>query len=363
MDSQDIPRKREETDASLLAERAKTDAELAHREKAYEKDEDQVVEVARERAQETLEAARERADLEMAAVGATRTLKEDVAFERAAADDVVAKERASADELLRVERRGHHRALAALLLLERDATDDGLDAERTRADEVIASRDDFLGIVSHDLRSILSSIAMTAALLVDRATTGREDGETRKHAERIARGAARMNRLVGDLLDVVSLEAGELRVTPTPHDAVAIAKETLDTFQPAFSEKGILLTADISAVSMIVPLDRDRVFQVLGNLLGNALKFTERGGHAVLSLALEDSAAHFCLTDSGVGIPADQTEKVFERFGQVGRDRRGHGLGLYIAKCIIEAHGGRIWAASLDAGGTALHFTLPSARA
>ena len=111
---------------------------------------------------------------------------------------------------------------------------------------------------------------------------------------------------------------------------------------------------------MIVPLDRDRVFQVLGNVLGNALKFTERGGHVSLSLELADSAAHFWLTDSGVGIPAGQTETVFERFGQVGRDRRGHGLGLYIAKCIVEAHGGRIWAASPGAGGTALHFTLPS---
>jgi signal transduction histidine kinase len=359
-----IPRKeREDTDASLLAERTKTDAELADREKTVEEDEDHVVEIARERAQETLGAARDLADVEMAAAGATRTFKKEVAVDRAAADDVVAKERAGADERLRIERQEHHRALSAVLLLEREATDDGLFVERARADEVVATRDDFLGIVSHDLRNILGSIAMSAALLARRGTTEDEGAAMKGHAERIQRGAARMNRLVGDLLDVVSLEAGKLRVTPVPHDAVAIAKEAFEAFQPAFSHKGIALTTDIPASSMIVTLDHDRVLQVLGNLLSNALKFTDRGGRVSLALEAANSAAHFSVTDSGVGIPAGEQEKIFERFGQVGRDRRGHGLGLYIAKCIVEAHDGRIWVASPDAGGTALHFTLPAALA
>jgi two-component system sensor histidine kinase VicK len=112
---------------------------------------------------------------------------------------------------------------------------------------------------------------------------------------------------------------------------------------------------------MIVTLDHDRVLQVLGNLLSNALTFTERGGRVSLALEEANSAAHFSVADSGVGIPAGQAEKIFERFEQVGRDRRGHGLGLYIAKCIVEAHDGRIWAESPDAGGTALRFTLPAA--
>ncbi len=365
MDSHDvIPRKeREETDASLLAERAKTDAELTSRGKTVEEDEDHVVEVARERAQETLSAARELADDELAAAGVSRTFKKEVAVERAAADDVVAKERAGADERLRVERQEHQRALSALLLLEREATDDGLLVERARADEAVATRDDFLGIVSHDLRNILGIIAMSAALLAQRRTTGDEDAEMKVHAERIQRGAAQMNRLVGDLLDVVSLEAGSLRVTPVPHDAVAIAKEAIEAFQPAFSQKGVALTTDIPASSMMVTLDHDRVLQVLGNLLNNALKFTERGGHVSLALEEANSAAHFSVTDSGVGIPAGHEERIFERFGQVGRDRHGHGLGLYIAKCIVEAHDGRIWAASPDAGGAVLHFTLPAALA
>jgi signal transduction histidine kinase len=357
------PRKeREETDASLLAERVKTDAELANREKMAEGNEDHIVEVARERAEETLGAARELADVEMAAAGVTRTFKKEVAVERAAADDIVEQERARADERLRVERQEHQDALSALLLFEREATDDGLLVERARADEVVATRDDFLAIVSHDLRNILGSIAMSASL-IRRGATGEQDAATKGHAERIQRGAARMNRLVGDLLDVVSLEAGRLRVTPVPHDAVAIAKEAIESFQASFSQKGVALTTDIPASSMIVALDHDRVLQVLGNLLSNALRFTERGGHVSLALEEANSVAHFSVTDSGVGIPAGQAERIFERFGQVGIDRRGHGLGLYIAKCIVEAHDGHIWAASPDAGGAALHFTLPAAPA
>jgi signal transduction histidine kinase len=355
-------KERDDTDASLLAERIKTDAELVRKRTSAEEDEDHLVRVARGRAEQTLGKARELADLAMAAAGTPRKVQKEVEVERTLADKVVAEERTIAEERLRMDRAEHQRALSALLRLEREATDDGLLVERSRADEVVATRDDFLGIVSHDLRNILGTIAMSAEILARRSVTVEGGGAaTRAETDRIQRGTARMNRLVGDLLDVVSLEAGELRVTLLPHDAVQLVKEAVETFQPSFSAKQIVLAADVAADPIVATFDHDRILQVLANLLSNALKFTEPGGRVVASVTVTGSEVRFAVTDTGVGIPADQTEAIFERFGQVKRDRRGHGLGLYISKCIVEAHGGRIWAERLEGGGTALRFTLPVA--
>lgn len=352
---------RDNTDASLLAEREKTDAELTANQAVIGADEDQVVELARERAQQTLGAARELADHDLVASGATN--QSEVAHQRAAADAALETERAAADEHLRIERERHARALSALLRLEREATDEGLLVERARADEVIATRDDFLGMVSHDLRDILGTIALGASMLAEtRATTGRDvDPATLAIAARIQRGAARMNRLVGDLLDVVALEAGTLHLTRCRQDATQIARDAVEAYQPSFLAKGIALRTHLASGSVVAELDQDRILQVLANLLSNALKFTEPGGHVTLWFSAEDSDVRFSVIDTGIGIPTDKVTAIFERFGQVKRDRRGHGLGLYISKCIVEAHGGTIWVECPESGGTALHFTLPIA--
>jgi signal transduction histidine kinase len=352
-------KEREETDASLLAERTKTDKELAHREMALREDEDRVVEVARNRAEETIETARALADAKMGRAGATRSVQEKVASERAIADEVLERERAAAEQRLRIEREQHRRALSELLALEREATDAGLLLERARADEVVATRDDFMAMVSHDLRNILGTIAMSASMLA-REETSEVDGATPKDlGALIHRSAARMNRVVGDLLDVVSLEAGKLRVTRGPQDAVGVAREAVAAFQPSYAAKGVELTALLPTGAMTASFDHDRILQVLANLLSNALKFTERGGRVALSLEQAGASAHFCVTDTGVGIPAGHEEAIFERFAQLKPDRRGHGLGLYIAKAIVEAHDGAIWTETPAAGGAAMHFTVP----
>jgi signal transduction histidine kinase len=351
-------KEREETNARLLAERAKTDDELVQKRASAEDDEDHIVKLARERAEETLGKARKRADAAIVAGGATPAARAEVRTERAASDRIVARERKLADERLRAERAEHQRALSALLRFEREATDDGLLVERSRADEVVATRDDFLAIVSHDLRGILGTIAMSASLLSDRAV-GDGASETRSFTHRIQRGTARMNRLLGDLLDVVSLEAGKLGVSSLPHDAALLAREVTAEFSPSFAAKHVTLAADVPADPMVATLDHDRVVQVLANLLSNALKFTDAGGRVTVSLAATDSEVHFSVTDSGVGVPKGQLEAIFDRFGQVKRDPRGHGLGLYIARSIVDAHAGKIWAALPPEGGTALHFTLP----
>jgi signal transduction histidine kinase len=141
-----------------------------------------------------------------------------------------------------------------------------------------------------------------------------------------------------------------------------VAREAVEAFRPSFSAKGVALIADLPAGAISASFDHDRILQVLANLLSNALKFTERGGRVSLSLEQAGAAVHLCVTDTGVGIPPGHEEAIFERFGQIKPDRRGHGLGLYIAKAIVEAHAGTIWVESPAGGGAAVHFTVPMAR-
>jgi signal transduction histidine kinase len=354
---------RDETDKSLRAERSKTDEQLERRRAKIEGDADRVVEVARERAGDTLRAARDRADRDLTTAGADDAVRDELDVERAAEDGAVAQEHEIADEQLRQEREARRRALSALLRFERDATDEGLVVERARADADVATRDDFLAMASHDLRTMLGGIALSAELLALHAKTEPEGGQvTAKHAARIRRFAAGMNRLVGDLLDVVSLEAGKLHVTPRPHDAVQLVRDAVDSFHALYATKQVALIVDVPATPVRATFDEERILQVLGNLLSNALKFTPAGGRVVLALARTGPDVHFTVTDSGVGIPGGLHEAIFERFRQVDpKDRRGLGLGLYIAKSIIDAHRGRIWVESPAGGGSALHFTLPDA--
>lgn len=361
MDSPDTPQPRKErldTDTTLREERTKTDDELAKASGVVEHDADEIVRTARRRAEATLHATRARTD-RFAGVSVGEAARR--AVERATEDEIVAQERATADERLHVERQEREHALAQLLRFEREATDDRLSVERTRADDAVRTRDDFLGMVSHDLRTLLGGIALNAALLAKQATdNGPAHAGYVRHAERIQRFTGRMNRLVGDLLDVVSLEAGKLDITPRPLDPRQLVRDTADAFLPLFSAKGITFRTHVAADSFLAEFDHERILQVLANLLSNALKFTDEGGEVALRVAPEGGEVCFTVTDTGVGVPADRTENIFERFQQVSqKDRRGLGLGLYIAKCIVAAHGGRIWMESREGVGSAVRFTLP----
>ncbi|MDB4989363.1 MAG: hypothetical protein JWN04_4541 [Myxococcaceae bacterium] len=353
---------REETDARLQAERDKVDVELAATRASDDHDADRVVELAQERADQTVRAARRQMDQDSSANSAGEESRRALEEARSVEDEVVAQERVEAVRALESEREERARALYALLRLEREATDEGLLVERARADEVVATRDDFLAMVSHDLRSMLGGIALSASLLAKQAQAeGKNGAAATRHTDRVLRFTARMNRLVGDLVDVVSLEAGKLHVEPLVADAVQLVQETAEVFQPSFLEKGLRLLK-VSALNSIPALfDHARISQVLANLLSNALKFTPAGGSVTMSVAREGSEVLISVTDTGVGIPEEQVEVVFERFRQLRIDRRGLGLGLYIAKSIIDAHGGRIWVDRPASGGTAVHFTLPDA--
>ncbi len=229
------------------------------------------------------------------------------------------------------------------------------------AQEAIAAREDVLKIVSHDLRNPLSTIAMASSLMLDEELT--PDIRARQ-LRAIKRAGERMNRLVQDLLDVAKLEAGRLALKTQQVDVAAIAAEAQDTLGPIADAKSIRLTTDVAPGLTAVQVDPGRVQQILSNLVGNAVKFTPAGGRISISATSGDGAVQIAVSDTGPGIPADRLDQVFGRFWQADRaDRRGLGLGLAIAKAIVDAHGGRIWVESEEGNGTTFYFTLPPAGA
>jgi PAS domain S-box-containing protein len=226
----------------------------------------------------------------------------------------------------------------------------------------IRTRDNLLATVSHDLRSPLSAIAISARLL-HRLLAASGDATSLRQAETIGRAAARMTRFVDDLLTASSLEAGALTVSLRPESLAAIAAEALELLAPLAAEREIALTAEIPAGLPSARCDRDRVHQVIANLVGNAIKFTPAGGQIALAAADRGDHVELSVTDSGPGIPAELRAHVFERFWTAGGDAGppGVGLGLYICRGIVESHGGRIWVDSRPGEGARFAFTLPIA--
>jgi signal transduction histidine kinase len=357
MDKSPSP-EREQTDESLRVERRKADDVLADKLSAIEDAADAVIEKARARADEVLAAGRAKVDRQSARAGAVAPVQS-VQQERSLEDRILQKERADADEILRAERVEG----AELLATERDETDKDLSHERSRSDVAVSVRDEFLGIVSHDLRNLLGAV-MGFAGLIAKAESGEmvhQAEQVLAHARRIQRSGARMNRLIGDLVDVASIEAGALAVTLQLGDPRQVVTEAVDTFQAQACASGVSLVAEIApAAAVNAELDHARILQVLANLVGNAVKFTPPGGSVVVRFEQSPQASHFSVRDTGQGISADGLESVFERFRQgEKRDGRGVGLGLYISKCIVQGHGGHIWAESRLGEGSTFSFTLP----
>ena len=233
------------------------------------------------------------------------------------------------------------------------------EARRT-AELLSRAREDVLGVVAHDLRNPLNLVSMTTQLLMEPDLTP----ERRKSTLAInARAVARMNRLIGDLLDVVRMEAGHLSLDVGPCDVTRVLVETLEAFQPRAAEQGISLVLSPEPPNIIVQADEERVLQLIDNLVGNALKFTPSGGRVSIGGFIDTNELRVTVADTGPGIPEEQRARLFDRFWQArGADRRGLGLGLPIAKGIAEAHGGRLWVESTMGSGSAFHFAMPLAR-
>ena len=346
---------RESTDHSLQTERASTDEVIAERLVGIEGDADQLIERARIEADTVLEVARETADL------AGEAPSPAIVEQRLLADQLIDSERATADQQTRNEREKHARLLAALMPLERRRTDRDLFTERARSDARLANRDDFLGMVSHDLRSLLCGVLLEISSLADEATDSPEGRRTIEATQRLEQYTVRMNRLIGDLLDVVSIDTGKLTIQPRLEDGQALLSEIVEMFAPNAIEDGITLELHCDKGPLMASYDHGRMLQVLANLISNAIKFSTRGGAVILHGERSEGGLHFYVSDGGVGIPIGMEQAVFERFWQAGKDdRRGIGLGLHIAKTIVESHGGRIWVDSPSGVGSVFHVTLPA---
>jgi signal transduction histidine kinase len=353
---------REQTDESLRVERGRTDDVLSEKLTAIEDAADAVIGKARARADELLAAGRAKVDRQSAMQASGTSSVQAVRKERKLADRVLEQERADADATVRAERAQD----ASVLATERHITDQDLSVERSRSDDAVATRDEFLGIVGHELRNMLTAVVGFAALIAraESGETEHEGEQVLKHARRIQRSGARMNRLIGDLLDVASIEAGVLAVKCQLGDANQVVAEAVETFQTQAAASGLRLAADVITVPSLAEFDPARILQVLANLVGNAIKFTPAGGSVLVHLERAEDELRFAVRDTGVGIAGEHLDTVFERFRQVNRgDRRGLGLGLYISKCIVQGHGGRIWADSAPGGGSTFWFTLPIAHA
>jgi signal transduction histidine kinase len=348
---------RTQTDESLRAERDKVDLALDEKLAAIDQTADAVISLARARADAVLAAARAKTDRQPVVARTGRHASEIIARERLAADCALQEERSVADETLQDEREQH----IAFLSSERKDTDENLEDERTQADDALASRDEFMALVSHDLRNMLSAVVGFAAHIERKAAEPGSAGEVEQYARRIQRAGGRMSRLIGDLVDVASIEAGKLTVTLEQGDAAHIASEAVDTLRAQAAAAGLSLVTELAPESPLpVCFDPPRILQVLVNLIGNAIKFTPATGTIVVRVGQIGSDVQFSIEDTGMGIATEDLERIFARSSQVKKnDARGSGLGLFISRCIVQGHGGRLWAESQLGRGSTFRFTLP----
>jgi signal transduction histidine kinase len=232
-----------------------------------------------------------------------------------------------------------------------------LDQLYGEAQLVIDAREEILRIVAHDLRSPLNTISMATGLLLDMPAS---EADRAKRLKIIQRSGEAMNRLIQDLLSVTTIEAGRLSIDPRKLDVGDLLHEATEMLEPAAREKSITLVADAPVDIPAIRGDQGRVLQVFSNLVSNAIKFTPAGGSITLSAELVDGRVQCSVRDTGPGIPPEQLPNVFGKFWQARRgDRRGVGLGLAIARGIVEAHGGTIAVKSEVGRGSVFSFSLP----
>jgi PAS domain S-box-containing protein len=229
-----------------------------------------------------------------------------------------------------------------------------------QSQQATRAREEVLAVVSHDLVNPLSTILLTATSMMQTAADRLTDAE-RDQLEWIARSSEQMNHLIQDLLEVARAESGHLSLDRRSIAADELTQEAYSNFLLPAQQHRVRLECEGSGEGVHVLADRKRVLQVFANLLGNAIKFTPPEGRVLIHSRVNPGAVTFTITDSGAGIEPVDLAHIFDRFWQAKRSSSGGaGLGLAIARGIVEAHGGRIWADSAVGEGSAFHFTLPT---
>ncbi|WP_413288303.1 sensor histidine kinase [Bdellovibrio sp. HCB337] len=385
-----LPDERQKTDASLAAEREKTNDSLVKSREDTEQLIDQSVVTERAKADQSTTTTRTAADANRDSDRNSENY--DIRDERRNSDERLQEERRLADIAIDLERKRVDFAIDSerelkstianrLLSAERNITDQNLKEERFQTDtefhhssdlleqEVsehlktktsLTSREEILAIVSHDLRNPIGAASACASMLLEDPAYEKIDPEVRDLIVLIKQSADTSLRLIADLLDVERVAQGKLAINPIDCCMGDLVRETVETFKMAASAKSIQLRTTPFDINCESYCDPDRIRQVISNLIGNAIKFTPKGGMVTITVEPDNNTVQISITDTGPGIPEEKKAQIFERFAQIGsKNRTGLGLGLYISKMLVEAHGGKIWAESKIGEGSKFIFTIP----
>jgi PAS domain S-box-containing protein len=226
----------------------------------------------------------------------------------------------------------------------------------------VRERDDMIGVISHELKNPLTALDTSAQLIRHLLEQGGRRERLLELVDRQMLSIHRMNRLISDLLDVTRLEAGALRLEFATHELADILKDVLDAQSLTARKRGVSLRGHVEPGYGLVRCDRGRTFQVLANLVDNAIRFSHPGGTVSILAGRGDRHAQIRVVDHGKGIASGDLPHVFNRFWQAkATAQQGAGLGLPIARSLVEAQGGTIWVESRPGQGATFHFTLPLA--
>ncbi len=380
---------RKKTDDSLTLERGKTDDSFNNGRGDTHDNIDQIISKHRVAADRDKIKRRSVADLKRNSSNIKsnpeKNISEDISLalanQRNSEDIALMGERSDMDAALILERGEKEKLMNRLLIQERKATDKNLLGERATTDtevervEVLlndehaahvetkselTTREEFVAIVSHDLRNPIGAILSSAEILLEDSLINKLDDETKSLIALIKRNAETSLRLISDLLDMERIVEGKLQLHLTKNRMDDLIKETVESFAYAAAAKKIILKTSLSNSTHAVSCDKDRVTQILSNLIGNALKFTPVAGSVTVTAQQSEFEVTLSVSDTGPGIPNNQQNRIFERFAQIGNKQRGGlGLGLYISKTLVESHFGKLWVNSKFGSGSNFSFTLP----
>jgi PAS domain S-box-containing protein len=252
-------------------------------------------------------------------------------------------------------------SIIGFLHLARDVTEKKRYEERLK--ELDEMKSAFVSNVSHELRTPLTAIKASVDNMLDRVLGDLNEKQI-GYLTRIKSNSDRLSRLINNLLDLSTIEAGKIDLQPTNLPLVTLVEEVAESLRPVAAEKRINLDIGAAEGGVNAWADRDKVMQVLINLIGNALKFTPPSGKVAVAVGRSaDDWVKISVADTGPGIPATEVDKVFTRFYQIGQTRQksqGTGLGLAISKTLVEMHGGKIWVETEEGKGSTFCFTLPA---